>query len=253
VDQPVTRRVPAKAGEHGFDSPGRLAEDAPHRRLDGLLGQLGGMPGPGPGQMPDVQGRAGEPRRRAESSGVAVQRADHPAEVRDQPPGRPVSAEPALDPAECDAAPAWKLRGSHAGAEPGDRDGQAGVAGGGGQPGQLGVELAVAAAAWQAHPDDQALAGSGVAAEQLIGVLAHPAQPPDRYALLVQRGPGQIPQLAGERAHAAFHVLSIGPLGVPQRASAPPATSTPETRQLRAGYFAPGDMDPNGESAVCSA
>jgi len=74
---------------------------------------------------------------------------------------------------------------------------------------------------WRQYRYQSALAGSGVAAEQVIGVLAHPAQPPDRYALLVQRGPGQIPQLAGERAHAAVHVLSIGPLGVPQRASAP--------------------------------
>jgi hypothetical protein len=103
--------------------------------------------------------------------------------------------------------PGGEARGGHPGAEPGGRDGQAGVAGKRGQPGQLPIKLGVAAAAGQAHPDDQALAGCGVAAEQVIGVLAHPAQPPDRQALPVQRCPDQIPELASEQARAAVHVF----------------------------------------------
>jgi len=143
-----------------------------------------------------------------------MQGGDHPAEVGDQPPGWLVSAGPARDPAEPDAAPAArKARGGHPGAEPERRDGQAGVAGERGQPGQLSIELGVAAAAGQAYPDDQAFAGSGVAAEQVIGVLAHPAQPPDRYSLPGQRGQSQIPELARERARAAVHVVEYRSMG----------------------------------------
>jgi hypothetical protein len=42
-------------------------------------------------------------------------------------------------------------------------------------------------------------------------VPPHPAQPPDRYTLPVQRGPDQIPELAGERASAAVHVFEYRP------------------------------------------
>ena len=52
VDEPVPGPVLAEAGEHGLDSPGCLGEDAPHRRVDGPPGQLAGMPGSGPGQVP---------------------------------------------------------------------------------------------------------------------------------------------------------------------------------------------------------
>jgi hypothetical protein len=77
----------------------------------------------------------------------------------------------------------------------------------------LSIELGVAAAAGQAYPDDQAFADSGVAAEQVIGVLAHPAQPPDRYSLPGQRGQSQIPELARERARAAVHVVEYRSMG----------------------------------------
>jgi hypothetical protein len=212
VDQPEPCRVPAQEDEHGVDSPGCLGQEPPHCRVDGPPGQLVRVPSSGPGQVPDVQDRPGEPGRRAESPGVLVERGDHPAEVRDQPPGRPGAAGPALDPGERDAARSvWKPGCGRPDAEPGQRDGQAGVAGQRGQPGQLGVELGVAAAAGRADPDHKALAAGGVAAEQVVVVLSHPAQPPDRYALLVQRGPSQVLELADERAGAAVHVLSICP------------------------------------------
>ena len=185
VDQPVSCRVLAEAGQDGLDALGCLAEDAPYGRVEGQPGEPAVVPGSCPGEVADVQGRAGEAGRRPESAGVAVQRSQDAAEVGDQPPGGAAGAGTALDPAEPDAAAAGReLRGGYPDAEPGGRDGHAGVAGQRGQPGQLGVELGVAAAAGQAHPDDQALACGGVAAEQVTGRRAHPAQPP-RYALLV--------------------------------------------------------------------
>jgi hypothetical protein len=75
------------------------------------------------------------------------------------------------------------------------------------RPGELSYMDGTSVLTRQAHPDDQALAGSGVTAEQVIGVLAHPVQPPDRYSAPGQRGQGQIPELAGERARTAVHVF----------------------------------------------
>lgn len=94
VDQPVSCWVLAQEGEYGFDSPGCLGEQVPHPGVDGPSGQLAGVPGSGPGQVLDVQDWPGEFGRRAESLGVLVERGDHLAEVRDQPPGRPGAAGP---------------------------------------------------------------------------------------------------------------------------------------------------------------
>jgi hypothetical protein len=62
-------------------------EHEPHRRVDRLPGELDGVPDSGPGQVVNVQGRAGETGRRAETLCVAVQRTQAPAQVSDQPPG----------------------------------------------------------------------------------------------------------------------------------------------------------------------
>jgi hypothetical protein len=159
------------------------------------------VPAVGPDQGVDVQGRAGEAGW-AEPPGVGVQGGQHPAEVGDQPAGRALFAMAALDPGEGDAAPTGgQVRGGYVGAEAAGRDTQVGVTGKGVQPGQLAVEFGVAAAVGQAHPHHQPLAGGGVDQEQVVAVLAQPAQPTDQHAVLVQGGTGQPPQLVDGWLH----------------------------------------------------
>src|SRR5579859_609212 len=170
------------------------------------------MPGPGPGQVLNIELWASEPRWRAKASRVAVQRGQNPAEVGNQAPGRRVPAASTLDPGEPDAAPAArKLRCGHVDAEPGDGDGQVGVTGKGSQPDEFGVKLGVCADTGQAHPDQQALTVGGVTTQRMAGVLPHPAQPTGRYALIPQRAQDQVAEVPGPQGRAVVHATEYPP------------------------------------------